>query len=68
MGDGPGTIPLRLEGCAAVICDTDGVITDTAVVHAAAWQTLFDDYLRRRADRDGDRFVPFDTGAEYRCV
>lgn len=66
MGDGPGTIPLRLEGCEAVICDTDGVITDTAVVHAAAWQTLFDDYLRRRADRDGDRFVPFDIGADYR--
>lgn len=66
MGDDTGRVTLRLDGCEAVICDTDGVITDTAVVHAAAWQQLFDAYLRERADGDGERFVPFDTGEDYR--
>jgi alpha,alpha-trehalase len=34
----------------AVLFDLDGVITDTASVHAAAWAEMFDDYLRRRAE------------------
>ena len=29
----------------AVILDMDGVVTDTARVHAAAWKLLFDNYL-----------------------
>jgi beta-phosphoglucomutase family hydrolase len=32
----------------AVIFDMDGVITDTASVHAAAWKQTFDAYLRSR--------------------
>ena len=32
----------------AVIFDLDGVVTNTARVHAAAWKRLFDDYLRER--------------------
>lgn len=42
----------------AVIFDLDGVITDTASVHAAAWKALFDGYLE---DRDGPGFVAFDA-------
>ena len=30
----------------AVIFDLDGVITKTALVHSAAWKTMFDDYLK----------------------
>ncbi len=48
----------------AVILDLDGVVTDTAGVHAAAWKTLFDAYLARRAG--GGAFRPFDTDADYR--
>jgi beta-phosphoglucomutase family hydrolase len=33
----------------AVIFDMDGVVTDTAAVHSAAWKRMFDEYLRRRA-------------------
>jgi alpha,alpha-trehalase len=33
----------------AVIFDLDGVITDTATVHAAAWTQLFDEYLEKEA-------------------
>jgi beta-phosphoglucomutase family hydrolase len=32
----------------AVLFDLDGVITDTAAVHAHAWKTMFDEYLRGR--------------------
>jgi beta-phosphoglucomutase family hydrolase len=51
----------------AVIFDMDGVITDTASVHEAAWKQLFDGYLAERAspgpnanafsDQDYRRFV-----------
>lgn len=49
----------------AVIFDTDGVITDTASIHAAAWKRTFDTFLRARADRLGERFCPF-TDEDYR--
>jgi alpha,alpha-trehalase len=50
----------------AVLFDMDGVITDTARAHAAAWQRLFDDYLKARADERGAAFRPFDIGRDYR--
>ena len=37
----------------AAIFDLDGVLTDTARVHAAAWKEMFDDFLRWRAERQG---------------
>jgi trehalose 6-phosphate phosphatase len=49
----------------AVIFDLDGVVTQTAAVHAAAWKRLFDEYLRERAARAGDPFRPFDLDADY---
>jgi beta-phosphoglucomutase family hydrolase len=50
----------------ACLFDLDGVLTDTASVHTKAWKTVFDDYLRRRAERTGDEFVPFDPATDYR--
>ena len=55
---------LCLDRLDAVVFDTDGVLTDTARVHAAAWAQLFDGYLERRAARLGERSRPF-TGADY---
>jgi beta-phosphoglucomutase family hydrolase len=49
----------------AVIFDMDGVVTETAVVHAASWKKLFDAYLRERAEETGEPFVPFDEHADY---
>jgi alpha,alpha-trehalase len=49
----------------AVIFDMDGVVTETAVVHAASWKTLFDTYLQERAEKTGRPFVPFDEHADY---
>lgn len=57
------TLPEEIE---AVIFDMDGVITDTASVHAQAWKHLFDAYLRQRADRSGEPFVAFDPDDDYR--
>jgi trehalose 6-phosphate phosphatase len=53
----------RLSG---VVFDMDGVVTQTATVHARAWKRLFDGYLRKRAERSGEPFVPFDIDTDYR--
>jgi beta-phosphoglucomutase family hydrolase len=49
----------------ACLFDLDGVLTKTAVVHAAAWKETFDEFLRTRADQAGERFVPFDEKEDY---
>jgi trehalose 6-phosphate phosphatase len=51
---------IPLDHLDAVVFDTDGVLTDTASVHAAAWKRLFDEYLRQRAARLGEPFRPFE--------
>jgi len=53
------------EGVAACLFDMDGVVTKTAIVHAAAWKQMFDDFLRERAKSDGTEFVPFDSHRDY---
>jgi beta-phosphoglucomutase family hydrolase len=53
------------DGTRACLFDLDGVLTDTASVHAAAWKQMFDDYLRTRAEREGTPFKPFDVSADY---
>jgi beta-phosphoglucomutase family hydrolase len=49
----------------ALLFDLDGVLTQTAKVHAAAWKQTFDEYLKRRAQERGEQFVPFDEHADY---
>ena len=43
----------------------DGVLTDTASVHATAWKHMFDAFLTERAARIGSPFVPFDIATDY---
>src|SRR5271169_3139255 len=50
----------------AVLFDLDGVITDTASLHAACWKQMFDDYLQNRATQRGEAFRPFDIATDYR--
>ena len=47
-------VTIDRAGYDAVIFDLDGVVTQTAAVHAAAWKRLFDEYLQepRRARED----------------
>jgi beta-phosphoglucomutase family hydrolase len=53
------------DGIEACLFDLDGVLTQTAKVHSAAWKQMFDEYLQCRADREGEPFVPFDPGEDY---
>jgi beta-phosphoglucomutase family hydrolase len=50
----------------AVLLDLDGVITDTASVHAACWKQMFDEYLQKRATKRDEAFRPFDIATDYR--
>jgi beta-phosphoglucomutase family hydrolase len=62
--DGPQRLglPSRIRAC---LFDLDGVLTQTARVHAAAWKEMFDAFLRERAARTAEPFVPFDAVADY---
>jgi beta-phosphoglucomutase family hydrolase len=53
------------EGVRACLFDLDGVLTQTAKVHAAAWKEMFDAFLRERAAKAGEPFRPFDPVADY---
>jgi len=49
----------------AVLFDLDGVITNTANIHAKCWKEMFDEYLRKRASEGREAFRPFDLAADY---
>ncbi|MFD7431119.1 beta-phosphoglucomutase family hydrolase [Streptomyces sp. NPDC059814] len=51
-------LPEDIQAC---LFDLDGVVTRTAMVHAAAWKATFDAFLR---ERDGADFRPF-TDSDY---
>jgi beta-phosphoglucomutase family hydrolase len=53
------------DGVRACLFDLDGVLTQTAKVHAAAWKQMFDEYLRTRAEQRGETFQPFDEASDY---
>jgi len=55
-------LPDSIRAC---LFDLDGVLTQTAKEHAAAWKQMFDSYLEARAKRLGQSFVPFDPVADY---
>lgn len=47
----------------AAIFDMDGVITQTASLHAKAWKTMFDDFLKEYQQQE---FEPFDIKTDYK--
>lgn len=55
-------LPTSVRAC---LFDLDGVLTKTAKVHAAAWKEMFDQFLRARASKAGEQFVPFDQKDDY---
>jgi beta-phosphoglucomutase family hydrolase len=55
-------LPDKIE---ALLFDMDGVLTQTAKVHAAAWKQTFDEFLRQRAQELDEKFVPFDADKDY---
>jgi beta-phosphoglucomutase family hydrolase len=52
--------PRMPDGIHALLFDMDGVLTETATVHAAAWKQMFDAFLEQR---DGQ--APFDDQSDY---
>ena len=56
--------PALSEGIAACLFDLDGVLTQTAKVHAEAWKQMFDAFLQGRSEQTGDPFRPFEP-ADY---
>ncbi len=59
----PSITPQRFD---AVLFDLDGVLTQTAKLHAAAWKEMFDDFLSQRAAERGEEFRPFDIVTDYK--
>jgi beta-phosphoglucomutase family hydrolase len=53
------------DGIRACLFDLDGVLTQTARVHRAAWRETFDGFLRAR---QGTGFVPFSDADYYEFV
>lgn len=55
-------LPTEIRAC---LFDLDGVLTQTAKVHCAAWKEIFDEFLEADAAKRGIRFTPFDPIADY---
>jgi trehalose 6-phosphate phosphatase len=56
---------LEAKKIQALIFDLDGVVTNTATVHARAWKKMFDSYLMVRGQRDGKTHAPFNIKTDY---
>jgi beta-phosphoglucomutase family hydrolase len=52
------------DGISACLFDLDGVITQTAKLHSAAWKEMFDTFLRERSEQTGEPFQEF-TPSDY---
>lgn len=55
-------LPFLISAC---LFDLDGVLTQTAKVHAAAWKQMFDAFLLERTRQTGEEFLPF-ASTDYR--
>ena len=55
-------LPGGVEAC---LFDLEGVLTDSARLHAWAWAQAFDTFLVRRSEQSGRILVPFDRDADY---
>jgi beta-phosphoglucomutase-like phosphatase (HAD superfamily) len=57
-------LPATTRAC---LFDLDGVLTDSAVLHAWAWAQVFDEFLQRLSEKTGWHFIPFDRETDYRA-
>src|SRR5262249_12606371 len=54
------------NGYDAVLFDMDGVITDTASIHATCWKIMFDEFLQTWATQNAQPFRSFDIATDYK--
>jgi beta-phosphoglucomutase family hydrolase len=62
----PAVPSIPPEDFDAVLFDLDGVLTDTASLHAQAWKRMFDEFLRRYSAAHDLPFEPFEIATDYR--
>ena len=55
-------LPATISAC---LFDLDGVLTQTAKVHAQAWKQMFNAYLQKHSAATGAPFQPFDAVNDY---
>jgi beta-phosphoglucomutase-like phosphatase (HAD superfamily) len=55
-------LPATTRAC---LFDLDGVLTDSAVLHAWAWGEVFDEFLLRLSEKTGWQFIPFERETDY---
>src|SRR5438045_9411954 len=65
MGGKPGSMLDLPEAITACLFDLDGVLTQTAKIHAQAWKEMFDGFLREWSERTGEPFHEFDRPTDY---
>jgi beta-phosphoglucomutase family hydrolase len=53
------------DAVTACLFDLDGVLTQTAKVHDRAWKRTFDEFLKARAEKTGEKFTEFDAEDDY---
>ncbi len=58
--------PITREKFDAALLDLDGVITDTAKMHATCWKKMFDEYLQKRPVKTGEPFRRFEIATDYK--
>jgi beta-phosphoglucomutase family hydrolase len=58
-------VPTLPDAISACLFDLDGVLTQTATVHATAWKQMFDAYLLDRSRQTGEPFRPFELAKDY---
>jgi beta-phosphoglucomutase family hydrolase len=58
-------LPVDLDAYDGWLFDMDGVLTQTALVHAAAWKEAFDRFLKEESARTGKTYAPFDPEGDY---
>src|ERR1700677_4118445 len=61
----PSSDHVDLDAYAGWLFDMDGVLTQTALVHAAAWKEAFDAFLKEESARTGNTSAPLDAGSDY---
>ena len=61
--DQPAITADRFDG---VLFDLDGVLTDTAALHAQAWKAMFDEFLQRWSEANDLPYEPFEIATDYR--
>src|SRR5215213_8352991 len=63
---GKSRLMLKLpDGITTCLFDLDGVLTQTAKIHAQAWQEMFDSFLRECSAQKGVPFEEFDRPTDY---